>query len=130
MPLSDLQIRKAKQQDKPYRLSDGLGLFLQIQPTGTKLWQMRYQFMGKEKMLSIGQYPAISLSVARKKRDEAKVAIAAGTDPSVQKRLERIEAEHKHRTIFKLVAKEYYDSLVTRSWYQQPRERSVGTLTS
>jgi len=55
MPLSDLKIRKAKQKDKPYRLSDGLGLSLQVRPTGSKLWHFRYQFMGKEKILSIGQ---------------------------------------------------------------------------
>ncbi|MEO1700643.1 MAG: integrase arm-type DNA-binding domain-containing protein [Pseudomonadota bacterium] len=114
MQLTDLKIRKAKQQDKAYRIPDGLGLYLLVRPSGSKSWQFRYQFMGKEKLLSIGLYPAISLAEARKKRDEAKVTIAAGTDPSVQKRLERIEAEHKHRTTFKLVADEYYDSLVAR----------------
>ncbi len=114
MPLSDLQIRKAKQQDKPYRLSDGLGLFIQIQPTGAKLWQLRYRFMGKEKLLSIGQYPAVSLAKARQKRDEARGQIAEGTDPSVQKRLDRIESQHKHNTTFKGIADDYYNTLVAR----------------
>ncbi|NND42297.1 MAG: DUF4102 domain-containing protein, partial [Silicimonas sp.] len=57
MALSDLKIRKAKQKDKAYRLSDGLGLSLLVRPSGTKSWQFRYQYMGREKILSIGQYP-------------------------------------------------------------------------
>lgn len=67
MPLSDLQIRKAKQRDKPYKVADGLGLFLQINPSGSKLWRMKYRFLGKEKLLALGAYPLISLADARKK---------------------------------------------------------------
>ncbi|MEM9678206.1 MAG: Arm DNA-binding domain-containing protein, partial [Pseudomonadota bacterium] len=52
MPLSDLQIRKAKQRDKPYRMSDGLGLFVLVRSNGSKSWQFRYQFLGREKILS------------------------------------------------------------------------------
>ena len=62
MPLSDLKIRKARQKDKHYRMRDGLGLSLQVRPTGSKLWHFRYQYMGREKTLSIGQYPIISLA--------------------------------------------------------------------
>ena len=83
MPLSDLQIRKAKQQDKVFRLSDGWGLHLAVKRSGSKLWQLRYRYLGKEKTFSIGQYPVISLADARKKRDEAKRLIAEGKDPSV-----------------------------------------------
>ena len=70
MHLSDLQIRKAKQKDKAYRLTDGWGLHLAVKPTGSKLWQFRYRFMGKEKLLSLCPYPAVSLADARKKRAE------------------------------------------------------------
>ena len=114
MPLSDLKIRKAKQKDKPYRMSDGLGLSLQVRPTGTKLWHFRYQFMGKEKVLSIGQYPIVSLSEARTKRDDAKRRLSEGQDPSVQKKLDAIDAHVKARMTFKEVANEYYDTLVDR----------------
>ena len=112
MPLSDLKIRKAKQKDKAYKLSDGLGLHLQVQKTGSKLWHFRYQFMGREKLLSLGQYPAITLAEARCKRDDAKKLLAEGTDPSVQKKLDSIDAHVKARMTFKEVADEYYDNLV------------------
>ncbi len=114
MALSDLKIRKAKQKDKPYRISDGLGLSLQVRPTGSKLWHFRYQFMGKEKILSIGQYPIVSLADARAKRDDAKRLLADGQDPSVQKKLDAIDAHVKARMTFKEVADEYYDNLVDR----------------
>ena len=78
MPLSDLQIRKIKQKDKPFRMGDGLGLFLIVRPTGSKAWQFRYQFMGREKILSLGQYPAVSLAKARQLRDDAKGCLAEG----------------------------------------------------
>ncbi len=114
MPLSDLKIRKAKQKDKPYRMSDGLGLSLQERPTGSKLWHFRYQYMGREKTLSIGQYPIISLAEARAKRDDAKRLLAEGRDPSVQKKLDSIDAHVKARMTFKEVADEYYETLVDR----------------
>lgn len=114
MPLSDLQIRKAKQRDKPYKMADGLGLFLQINPNGSKLWRMKYRFLGKEKLLALGAYPLISSADARKKRDRAREQIAEGIDPSVQKQLDRIEAETKARITFKAVADEYYQNLEDR----------------
>lgn len=114
MPLSDLQIRKAKQKDKPYRMTDGWGLHLAVKPTGSKLWQLRYRFMGREKLLSLGRYPIVSLADARKKRDEAKRLLEDGIDPSVQKKLDNIDAHVKARMTFKEVAHEYYDSLVDR----------------
>lgn len=114
MPLSDLKIRKAKQKDKAYRLTDGLGLSLLVRPSGTKSWQFRYQFMGKEKILSLGQYPILSLADARTKRDDAKRLLAGGQDPSVQKKLDSIDARVKARMTFKEVADEYFDNLVDR----------------
>ncbi len=114
MPLSDLQIRKVKPKDKPFRLSDGLGLHLMIKPNGSKLWQFRFRYMGKEKLLSLGQYPIVSLADARKKRNDAKRMLADGTDPSVQKKLDRINAHVKARMTFKEVADEYYQGLVER----------------
>lgn len=114
MPLTDHKIRKAKQRDKPFRLSDGLGLFILVRPSGSKAWQFRYQFMGKEKLLSLGTYPAVSLADARTKRDDAKRLLDQGTDPSVQKRLDQIDAHLKARMTLKEVADEYYESLVDR----------------
>ena len=114
MPLSDLQIRKVKQKDKAFRLSDGWGLVLAVKPSGSKLWQLRYRFMGKEKLLSLGRYPIVSLADARRKRDDARRLLDEGIDPSVQKKLDQIDANIKARMTFKEVADEYYESLVDR----------------
>jgi hypothetical protein len=107
MALSDLKIRKARPKPKPYKLADAGGLFVLVKPNGSKLWQQKYRHLGKERLLSHGQYPEVSLAEARKLRDAAKKTLNDGGDPSVQKRLERIEAETQARNTFLLVEEEY-----------------------
>lgn len=107
MALSDIKIRKAEIRDKPYKLSDGGGLFVLVKPNGSKIWQQKYRHFGKERLLSHGIYPDVTLAQARKKRDEARAMVASGDDPAVQKRLDQIEAETQSRTTFLLVAEEY-----------------------
>jgi hypothetical protein len=82
VPLSDTAIRKAKPRSRPFKLSDGGGLFLLIQPSGSKWWRFKYRFAGKEKLLALGSYPEVSLAEAREKHFMARKALAAGTDPS------------------------------------------------
>jgi hypothetical protein len=72
MPLTDTVIRNAKPEEKAVKLSDGGGLFLLIQPSGTKLWRLAYRFAGKQKLLAFGVYPTISLLDARAQRDAAR----------------------------------------------------------
>lgn len=72
MPLTDLQCRSAKPRDKPYKLGDSLGLFLLVQPTGGKLWRLKYRIAGREKKLALGTYPEVPLSDARRARDHAR----------------------------------------------------------
>lgn len=112
--LSEFKIRKAKKRDRPYKLSDGGGLFLLVKPNGSKLWQQKYRFADKERLLSHGPYPDVSLAKARRKRDDARELIADGKDPATQKKLDKIAAEKAARTTFKLVAEEYLDSLELR----------------
>ena len=81
MPIKEIQIRSAASADKPYKLADGGGLFLLVQPNGSKLWRMKYRFAGKERLLSFGVYPAVSLSAAREKRLHAKHTLSLGQDP-------------------------------------------------
>jgi hypothetical protein len=81
MALTNTAIRNAKPGEKPIKLFDGGGLFLYIAPTGGKWW-LKYRFLGKEKLLSFGTYPEVSLSVAREKRDQARKLLAAEIDPS------------------------------------------------
>jgi integrase len=107
MPLTDVVIRAAKAGPKPIKLSDERGLFLLIQPSGGKLWRLKYRIAGKEKKLSLGRYPDVALKDARERSLEARKLIAAGIDPSEKKRLERLDGALRAATTFKAVADEY-----------------------
>ena len=109
--LSDLAIRAAKPREKPYKLSDGGGLHLLVQPSGGKLWRLKYRFGGKEKLLSFGAYPALALAVARQKRDEAKKQLVLGTDPAVQKKFDKLAAAAAARNTFGAIADEHLANL-------------------
>lgn len=85
MPLTDNQIRNLKPKEKSYKFSDFEGLLLLITPAGSKLWNLKYRLFGKEKKLSLGAYPAVSLAQARKLKDEARALIAQEIDPSEAK---------------------------------------------
>ncbi|MCZ4063905.1 integrase arm-type DNA-binding domain-containing protein [Oxalobacter aliiformigenes] len=85
-PLVPKQIDNAKPKEKPYALFDGGGLYIEVMPTGSKLWRMKATLNGKAMRLSFGKYPDISLAQARKKRDEARKLIAEGIDPREEKK--------------------------------------------
>jgi integrase len=89
MPLKDVTVRSAKANSSPRKLSDGGGLHVLIQPTGSKLWRLAYRFAGKQKTLALGVYPTVSLEEARRHRDEAKKLLARSIDPSVQRKADR-----------------------------------------
>ena len=89
MPLKDVSVRNAKAGPRPRKLSDGGGLHVLIQPTGSKLWRLAYRFAGKQKTLALGAYPTVSLEEARRHRDEAKKLLARSIDPSVQRKADR-----------------------------------------
>ena len=90
MALTDIKVKTAKPKDKPYKLADGGGMYLLINTNGSKYWRMKYRFAGKEKMLSIGVYPDVTLADAREKRSEARELLAAGGDPGEAKKEEKI----------------------------------------
>ncbi|HRD35365.1 MAG TPA: Arm DNA-binding domain-containing protein [Rhodocyclaceae bacterium] len=81
MSLTDIKIRQAKAIDKPLKLADANGLYLEVKPGGAKLWRYRYRIAGKENLYAIGDYPTINLSEARKARDEARELIKKGCIP-------------------------------------------------
>jgi integrase len=81
MPLKELEVRYATKRSKDYKLADGQGLYLLVRPTGSRLWRMKYRFDGKEKLLSFGRYPEVTLAQARLRRAEARLALARGEDP-------------------------------------------------
>ena len=82
MALTDVSIKNTKPSEKPYSLADEKGLSILVQPTGSKWWRFRYRFDGKEKMLSFGIYPDVSLKDSRTQRDEARKLLTLGVDPS------------------------------------------------
>lgn len=84
MPLTDTDCRHAKRRESPFKLTDGEGMYLFIQPNGSKLWRMAYRYGGKQKTLAFGVYPYVSLADARGKRTDAKKALAAGRDPAAK----------------------------------------------
>ena len=88
MSLTDTAIRAAKPAEKQQKLFDAKGLYLLITPGGTKSWRLKYHFQGKEKLISLGTYPATSLKEAREKAIEARKAIENGIDPSAQRKLD------------------------------------------
>ncbi len=104
--LSDVAIKSAKPKDKPYRRSDGGGMFLEVRPKGGKYFRMAYRFAGKQKLLAFGVYPDTSLRLAREKRDEARKLLAAGTDPGEARKAERSTAAGADT--FAIVADEWF----------------------
>ena len=107
MPLrNELFFRSAKPKSKPFKISDGGGLYMHVGPHGSKLWRLAYRFDGKQKLLSFGKYPLVSLSRARELRDEAKKLLAEGIDPSAVKKAERRSRSLSRANTFKAVADE------------------------
>ena len=109
MSLSDAKIRNAKPQTKPYKISDGEGMFLLVTPTGGKYWRFKYLFAGREKLLALGVYPEVSLGEARERRAQARKTLAAGTDPGEAKQAAKREAKLKCENSFEAVAREWFE---------------------
>lgn len=98
--LSDAKVRALKPKEKPYKQADFDGLFVLVNPNGSKLWRFKYRWMGKEKLLSFGKYPDLSLKQARENRDEARKLLAEGKDPSFERKKEQATKEAEHRETF------------------------------
>ncbi|MFN3501121.1 MAG: tyrosine-type recombinase/integrase [Allorhizobium sp.] len=107
MPLTDVAIRNAKPREKPYKVGDTLGLFLLVQPSGGKLWRVKYRIDGKEKKLAIGIYPQVGLAEARRRRDAARELVAAGKDPGREKQREKVRSRIQAETTFDAIAAEF-----------------------
>ncbi|HWZ13306.1 MAG TPA: Arm DNA-binding domain-containing protein, partial [Acidobacteriaceae bacterium] len=89
MALTDIQIKRTKPRTKPYKISDGGGLFLWVTPSGGRLWRWAFRFEGKAKLMTFGKYPDVSLSQARERHGEARKLLAAGTDPMAHRKAEK-----------------------------------------
>jgi integrase len=105
MPLTDTALRAVKPLDKQQKFFDGNGLFLAVSPSGTKSWRLKYYHAGKEKLLTLGQYPVVSLKDARERAMEAKKTLSTGKDPSVEKKHKKLLQQNS----FELLAREWHE---------------------
>ena len=136
-PLSDIQVKSAKPQDKETKLFDGGGLFLFISSlkystdgkplTASKLWRFKYRFAGKEKLLSFGAYPALSLADARQRREEAKKLLVNGVDPGVTKKAQKAAQGEQDSNTFEVIAREWH-SKFAHTWVASHAQHKLERL--
>ena len=110
IPLSDVKVRNAKAKLKDYKLADGGGLYLLVSSTGGKLWRLKYNFGGKEKLLALGKYPIVSLSEARQRRDDAKRLLDTGVDPLINRQAVKASKHEAAANSFEVIAREFHSN--------------------
>lgn len=127
MALTDTGIKKAKPTSKPQRLFDGGGMYLEVMPTGGKLWRLKYRFGGKEKRLALGSYPDTSLKDAREKRDAARKLLAAGIDPSEYRKAVKAAGIELTTNTFEAIARQWF-TLRAGKWVKSHSEKVINRL--
>src|SRR5688572_28008479 len=103
--LTEGVLRAAAAREKPYKLFDSSGMFVIVNPNGSRWWRLKYRYGGKERGISLGVYPVVSLKLARQRRDEARARLADGIDPSHQRQAEKVA----QTLTFQLIAQEWLD---------------------
>lgn len=121
MALTDTVLRSAKPKSDQYKLHDTGGLFVIVKPSGSKLWRLKYRFLGKEQQLSLGRYPEVSLKDARERRDRARALLSQGKNPSTEKKLAVSQARAATANTFKAIADELYEK-------NEQEGRAIATL--
>lgn len=113
MPVTAIQLRAAKPKERPYRITDGRGLYVEVVPTGAKYWRLKYRYGGKEKRLAMGVYPDVGIKAARASADQARRHLAGGTDPGLimrqAKRERLISLENTFQSIARDNRKDLWD---------------------
>jgi integrase len=107
MKLTDAAVRKSKPEPKAFKMTDGGGLFLSVQPNGSKYWRLAYRFAGKQKLLALGVYPDVPLVLARERRDAARKLLATGIDPSENRRAAKATSTERAENSFEVVTREW-----------------------
>ena len=125
--LSKLLIDKTKSGPKTIRLWDGRGMYLEITPKGGKWWRFKYWFDGKERRMSLGVYPDVSLADAREKREEARRKVAAGIDPGEQRKAEAVALIETVENSFEAVAREWFD-MFSKPWAKGHADKIIRRL--
>lgn len=127
MQLTDAKIRGAKPKKASFRLNDGQGLFLIVNPSGSRQWQFRYRFVGRERTLSLGGYPQVSLREARSRHQSSLSSVEDGIDPSTEKKKKRLLATYRMRNTFECVTEEWLERN-TEVWSEKHRLRVLNRL--
>lgn len=112
MALKDVEIRALKPRDRIYKCSGSYGLYLEVHPTGSKLWRFKYLHLGKDVRIALGRYPEVGLAEARRKRDDAKRTLHEGVDLLGARKREKLLAIYNGANSFGDIAKEYIDKMV------------------
>ena len=128
MPLTDARIRATKPAAKPVKLTDGGGLYLEVRPSGKKLWRYRYRIVDKENLFAIGEYPEISLAEARAEHDKARALVKQGLHPSHSRKAERLSTHLANANTFEAVATEWITKKAGRwtPYYRRQVENFLG----
>ncbi|WP_250481418.1 integrase arm-type DNA-binding domain-containing protein [Caballeronia sp. NCTM5] len=127
MALTDVGVRNAKPRDKLYRLFDERGMYLEISTSGGKWWRLKYRFGGKEKRLSLGVYPDVSLKEARERRDEARKLLANGIDPGIERKVQKAATVERAANSFEAVAREWF-ARQAPGWAASHADKIMGRL--
>jgi len=114
MPLTDTSIRHTKPDSKPKRLFDGGGLYLEVAPSGSRYWRIKYRFAGKENRLSLGVYPEVTLKEARSRRAEFRRLLAVGTNPSAARKAAKVAVVTSAGNTFEAVAREWFQKNLSK----------------
>lgn len=129
MALTDVEIRNAKAAKQPYKLADGGGLYVLVNPGGSKYWRLKYRFAGKEKLLALGVYPLVRAAQAREARDEAKRLLNDGRDPATVRKEEKRTAQVSAANTFEALAREWVEQQRNR-WTPNHAERVLNSLVT
>jgi len=109
MKLTDTQIKRLKPNTRPYKVSDGGGLFLWVTPSGGKIWRWTYRHEGRAKLMTFGKYPDVPLALARERHAEARKVLATGTDPMAERKAEKAAAEDSFQSVASLWLEHWQD---------------------
>jgi hypothetical protein len=122
MSLTDIQIRQAKPKDRPYRRSDGHGLFIEIRPNGSKLWRYQYRLGNKQKLYAMGAYPEITLVAARDELKEARRLVQKGIDPVYERKNLKAQQIDENQKTFKVLAQAWIEKRSSK-WSEQYKDQ-------
>lgn len=127
MPLTDAKVRNLKPELKPYKVSDEKGLYIRIEPRGSKIWRFDFRYGNARKTISFGAYPDVSLALARERRDNARKLLAQGINPSEQRKAQKAASSERTANSFEVVAREWFARHST-NWAASHADKIISRL--